>query len=373
MKTVINFLSWILGVSFNALIFIALAIAVYQVAQWGFEQGDSLSDVLTAERGNETVVFVLEDVTPVAQVAQLLEEAGIVQHAMLYQAEMWLVGGGRADYEPGTFRLNPNMSGTRINHTLRSPPSDDVELGDQVRIRMREGWTVRDFAIYLEERGFFTAEQFLYAAEYADFGFAFVHDIPTRPPLVAGGRRPSRLEGYLFPDTYFFNPNPTPTEIIDRMLRQFNEVFDFTWRMQAEEMGRTVDEIVIIASMIEREVRYPPERPMVSRVIYNRLRTGMQLQIDATVAYALDIHLARTYGEALRVVSPYSTYHVAGLPAGPIGAPGRASLYAALNPVDGPWLFYVLVNAETGAHAFTETYDQHQYYVRNHMPRPWLD
>lgn len=230
---------------------------------------------------------------------------------------------------------------------------------------VREGMTQRDMGLYFETRGWFTAEEFMYVANNHDFGFSFLDDLPDR------GDHHSRLEGYLFPDTYFVSANPTPVEVITNMLTRFNEVFNFSYRIRAEELGFTMDEIVIIASLIEREVRVPDERSMVARVIYNRLERGMRLEIDVTVHYALDMHLERTMYHHLRIPHPHNTYYVFGLPLGPISNPGAASIHAALHPADGNWIFYVLVDGETGRHYFTDSYERHRHMARTYMPRPW--
>ena len=364
LKFIVNMLSWILGVCFNALIFIVLAYLVYTFAIRGFEFGDEFSERLVYEHEiSYDFEFVLERDTSVAEVAEMLEELGVVPDARLFRFEMWLMG-HRDDYTPGTFILNRNLSGSRVNARLRARPFEPVI---ENRITIREGWTQRDIAVYLEGRGFFSAEEFMYVANNHDFGFRFLEDLPDRPRRLGA----SRLEGYLFPDTYFVSEHPTPVEVITNMLVQFNQVFNFNYRLIAEDMGFTMDQIVTIASMIEREVRVPEERPKVARVIYNRLNINMPLQIDATVLYAMDTHLDRLLHEHLRYPSPFNTYYVSGLPLGPISNPGAASIHAALHPAPGNWLFYVLIDGETGAHYFTDNYARHRHMARTYMPRPW--
>ena len=359
LKFLINLLSWMLGLSFNALIFVVLAYAVYTFALQGLEWGENFSERLVYLYDEVyDIEFVLEEESTVAEVAQMLEDMGLVPDARLYRFEMWLMG-RTADYEPGTFVLNRNLSATQVNARLRAPPVEPVV---ENRITIREGWTQRDIALYLEGRGFFSADEFMYVANNHDFGFRFLDELPDRP---------SRLEGYLFPDTYFVSEHPTPVEVITNMLVQFNHVFNFEYRLRAEDLGLTMDQVVIIASMIEREVRVPTERPMVSRVIHNRLAINMPLQIDATVLYALDTHMERLLYEHLRVSSPFNTYYVTGLPWGPISNPGAASIRAALFPDYGNWLFYVLVDENTGAHFFTDSYDEHLRVRAAYMPRPW--
>ena len=358
LKFLVNSLSWLLGIAFSALLFLLLAFLVHMYAIRGFEFGEEIAYTLTMERDSYEIEFVLEEETSIADVAQMLMDLEIINHALIYRFELMLMG-VTDDYEPGTFLLDKSLSTTQINARLRSRP---VELREEYRVTIREGWTQRDIAAYLEYREFFTAEEFMYAANNHDFGFHFLEDLPERP---------SRLEGYLFPDTYFLFAGATPVQVITTMLNRFNYIYNFEYRMITEEMGFTMDQIVTIASMIEREVRVPDERPMVARVIFNRLDIGMPLQIDATVLYALDTHMERLLYTDLEVDSPFNTYRVSGLPLGPISNPGAASIHAALHPANGNWLFYVLVDQETGAHFFTHDYDQHLHARRTYMPRPW--
>jgi len=363
MRIIINILSWILGGLFSALLFIGLLYMIRSSAEWGLNFGEEIAYSLMAEHEIYDIHFVLEQDTSIADVAQMLEDQGIIEDARFYRFEMWLMGHTEY-YEEGTFTLNRNLSATQINNRLRAQP---VVVLEEDQFMIPEGWTQRDMATYFESRGWFTAEEFMHVANTHDFGFGFLREIPHRPRT---GGQVSRLEGYLFPDTYRVFENPTPEQVIMTMLNRFNQVFNFEYRMRAEELGMTIDEVVIKASMIEREVVVPEERAMVSRVMLNRMEQGMRLQIDATVIYALDRRLDRVLYEHLEYPSPFNTYFVHGLPLGPIANPGAASIHAALFPADGNWLFYVLSPCGTGAHNFASTYAQHLIY-RQQMPRPW--
>jgi len=360
LKFMVNSLSWLLGICFSALLFVIVGRMVYIYTLQGLEFGEDLADRITRERYDYDVEFVLDDVTSMEEVAQMLEDLGIIESQWLFRAEMMLMGRNE-DYEPGNFVLNQSLSTPQIHARLRAGP---VVIAEENRITIPEGFTQESIAVYLENREFFTAEEFIEVANTHDFGFNFLNDIAIRP---------SRLEGYLFPDTYFISANPTPVEVITNMLSQFNEVFTFEYRQRAADMGMTIDEIVIMASIIEREVRVAEERPMVARVILNRLAAGMPLQIDATVAYARGIHLDRVMYSDLEYDSPFNTYRVTGLPWGPISNPGAASIHAALFPATGDWLYYVLINADTGEHFFTSDYNEFLRMRDLYMPRPWED
>ncbi len=140
---------------------------------------------------------------------------------------------------------------------------------------------------------------------------------------------------------------------------KFDDVFTQEYYDQAEELGYTVDEIITIASMIEKEVRVAEERPKVAGVIYNRLNIDMNLQMCSTIMYALEIPRDRLLYRDLEIESPYNTYRNPGLPIGPIANPGAAAIEASLYPESHNYLYFVLKDPETGAHEFNATLDDH--------------
>lgn len=168
----------------------------------------------------------------------------------------------------------------------------------------------------------------------------------------------TNLEGLLFPDTYRAATDETETQFLARMVEQMESVAGQLGYDQAAEItGYTPYELIIIASMIEREARLPEDQGKISRVIHNRLAEGMKLEIDATVLYALGEHTDELTSTDLEIDSPYNTRRYGGLPPTPIGAPGRGALAAAMSPDEGDWLFYVLATEE-GGHFFTSSYDE---------------
>jgi UPF0755 protein len=175
----------------------------------------------------------------------------------------------------------------------------------------------------------------------------------------------TELEGLLFPATYSVQEADEADEqkLVRQMVATFDQVGDeiglelAPFTLEGAAGSRTISpyEVIIIASMIEREARVPEERPMVARVIYNRLREGMMLGIDATVLYAIGENKEILTRSDLEVDSPYNTRLYRGLPPTPIASPGRASLEAALNPAAGDWLYYVIAD-EDGRHYFTDSF-----------------
>jgi len=176
------------------------------------------------------------------------------------------------------------------------------------------------------------------------------------------------LEGYLFPDTYMFLPGTPARVAVTAMVRRFEQVWRPEWTARLDTMDMTRHEVVTLASIVEREAKRPEERPVIAGVYRNRLRDGMRLEADPTVQYARGIHTNRVLFKDLDVDSPYNTYKHAGLPPGPIAAPGAASLRAALYPAEVPYKFFVAY--PDGRHVFTIDFAQHTV-ARREALRAW--
>jgi UPF0755 protein len=149
------------------------------------------------------------------------------------------------------------------------------------------------------------------------------------------------LEGYLFPDTYTFQDGTTARAAIDAMVHRFEQVWKPVWTARLDTLHLSRNDVMALASIVEKEARLPEERPVIAAVYLNRLKTGMLLQADPTVQYALGKHVTRVFYKDLEVDSPYNTYKHKGLPPGPIASPGRASIEAALYPANVPYVYFV--------------------------------
>ena len=219
-------------------------------------------------------------------------------------------------------------------------------------ITFPEGLSIVEMARLFETRGFGAAAAFEAAAQN------------TR--LVADLDPQARdLEGYLFPETYPLPRRTDANTLVRTMVSRFEQVFGADERAATAARGLSVREVVTLASLVEKETAKPEERPTVAAVYLNRLKIGMGLQCDPTVIYALQ-KAGRYTGNLTRADmafdSPYNTYKYAGLPPGPIAAPGRASIEAALRPADVDYLYFVSRN--DGSHVFSRTYAEHQAKVR---------
>ncbi len=189
----------------------------------------------------------------------------------------------------------------------------------------------------------------------------------VRDPILSAEFGGTTLEGYLFPATYQFSGKMSPTEIVRKMLLQFQTVYNGAWMRRADAIGMTRHEVVTLASIIEKETARPEERGLVSAVFHNRLRKGMRLQSDPTVIYALSSFNGNLRRSDLETPSPYNTYTVEGLPPGPIANPGKEALHAALFPAEVDYLFFVSKN--DGSHHFSKTLSKHNAAVAKYQRR----
>ena len=211
-----------------------------------------------------------------------------------------------------------------------------------------EGFTVEQIAGLLEEKGLARKERFLALARtYSPF------DKTDRPDVKY------RAEGFLFPDTYRIGRGASEEMILQTMAQEFAEKFTPELQAKAQAIGLSTYEVVVLASLIEREVQLAKERPMVARVFLNRIKLEMPLQSCATIQYILGYAKEELTIADTQLPSPYNTYLHQGMPPGPVANPGLSSIQAALNPAEGDWLYFV-VDGKTGGHRFSRSLAEHE-------------
>ena len=263
-----------------------------------------------------------------------LARAGVISHPLLFLVYLKLHGA--APLRSGTYAVHRHDSYGAVVKALEGSVVMD-------RLTIPEGFTLDQIAARVGRLPGHSAAHFLAVA-----GSGAVRS-PYQPTGSTG------LEGLLFPDTYLIAPGESDQEILTQMVDRFDQVAASAGLSNgARGRGLTAFQVVTVASMVEREAKVPTDRPLVAEVIYNRLGRGMDLQIDATVLYALGPGHTSISSADLAVDSPYNTYLHPGLPPGPIADPGLPSLEAALHPASGPYLYYVVVQAN-GREAFSTT------------------
>ena len=302
------------------------------------------------------VKFTVNDGDTISSVASRLKSAGIISNSTIFR---WYVSTkGTVALTPGYYALQPKDNAGSIVETLSTPPAQTF-----ISVTFPEGMTVDQMAQRLSEKmTFMSTEQFIAAAKSPDTVSSL------RPKSVTS------LEGLLFPDTYQISGDDTESRVVSRLVSMMERVArQVDLAAGAKARGFRPYEILIIASLIEREAKVATDRSKIAQVIYNRLAKKMRLEIDASVKYGQDP--AMTWTEMKATDTPYNTYINAGLPPTPIANPGKASIQAALAPFGTPpasdaacvglvvgvkceYLYYVLADA-AGGHVFATTYDQH--------------
>ncbi|HUH07809.1 MAG TPA: endolytic transglycosylase MltG [Egibacteraceae bacterium] len=278
------------------------------------------------------------------QVGQLLADAGLIRSTLAFKL-LAQVDGRASQIRAGSYEIQPGMDAEQILAVLSQGPPE----AETYKVAIPEGLTVEQ-----------TLER-LAAAEGSGLTLEELREalsaiaLPAWVPLDTLPEGAEPFEGLLFPATYDFVVGADPQQVLARLVEQTETVM--TEITPAPGMDRY--QTLIVASLIEREARIRDEQPVISAVIHNRLELPMRLQIDATVLYALGGHKDRVTFEDLEVDSPWNTYAVDGLPPTPISGAGRSAIDAAAAPADAEYLYYVVINPETGEHGFSTTLEEH--------------
>ena len=298
------------------------------------------------DEGTETETIQVADLD---YVADQLVDNGIIEFKLVFRL-FSLFSNAEEKMTPGTYQLDTDMDYRAIVTNLGSNSASR----QMVTVTIPEGFTVDQIFQRLEDEGVSTVAKLQDMAATHDYAFSFLQEIPL------GDYK--RLEGYLFPDTYEFYMGEDPKMVINKMLVNFDRRFTDEMRAQVQENGYTVRDIVIIASMIERETD-GTDRATIASVIYNRwlntsAGTAGYLGVDATLVYALGRTIT---SEDYTADTPYNTYTHQGLPPGPISNPGMESILAAMEPEDTNYYYYAL--GSDGTHSFFQTLEEQQNFI----------
>jgi UPF0755 protein len=307
-------------------------------------------DKLTAPKdytgtGTGKVQVVIPDGASGTTIARTLVDAGVTKTAVAFIDQV-KKDKRAASIQPGTYDLKKQMSGAAAMAVLINP-DNRVTL----TVTIPEGTRVSDALTLIAKKLELKPAALRKAATSGDIGL----------PKAAKGK----LEGFLFPATYQFGPDVTATKALSEMVAKGEDTYADLGIPDAK-----LRDTVIKASIIEAEAGNEKYMGKVSRVLTNRLRIGMKLQLDSTVSYATGKFNVTTTSADRQTNSPYNTYRYAGLPGGPISNPGEAALKAAVNPTPGQWLFFVTTNPQTGETKFATTLAQHDQYVQEFQA--WL-
>jgi UPF0755 protein len=278
------------------------------------------------------------------KISIMLEQEGIIKNKDVFIGMATLLG-KRAEIKAGEYEF--------YTHMLPLEVLEILVKGQAKRhlVTIPEDYTLSQIAQLLEDLNIVEKKIFIQKATSP----IFISSLNLSNTAMAG--EISTLEGYLFPDTYHLIKEMDPAEIIQIMIHQFNKVFGQDLASRASQMGISQREVIILASIIEKETPLSEEKPLVSAVFHNRLRRKIPLQSDPTVIYGIKSFDGNLTKAHLMEPTPYNTYLFVGLPPTPICNPGKESILAALNPTPVPYLYFVSKN--DGSHHFSSDIEEH--------------
>ncbi|MEL7566395.1 MAG: endolytic transglycosylase MltG [Dehalobacterium sp.] len=297
---------------------------------------------------SQSVSLVVPSQATTSTISQLLLEKGLIRSDWVFKIYA-KIQGFEGKLRAGEYLFSGQVALEDIE--------EKMSRGEVItqNFTIPEGYNMEQMAELLTEKGIVNREKFLDVAMNGDFSYDYL------PPAGTD----SRLEGFLFPDTYQVIKGWSEEIIIQMMLKRFDDIFIPEWRDRAKEINMTIKEVVTLASIIEREARVADDRPIISSVFHNRMEKGMLLESCATVQYALGEVKEVLLYEDLKIDSPYNTYLNDGLPPGPIASPGKDSLKAALYPADSNYLYFVA--KPDGSHYFSRTLAEHNQAKRKYL------
>ena len=285
----------------------------------------------------------------VGYVAKQLKDAGIIKYKGLFELYC-SVSHAKTKIDPGTYELSTNYDYRALVKKMQIGSGAMVTT----KVTIPEGYTMEQIFHKLEDENVCSYDDLMDAAANYSYNYSFIDQ------SMQGDAK--RLEGFLFPDTYEFYQGMQASSAINKFLENFHDRITAEMLEKADERGMTMQEVVTVASMIEKEAANDDERAMIAAVIYNRIAAGMPLQIDSTIMYVLPEHKDVLTVEDTKIDSPYNTYQNKGLPPTPIANPGLASIKATLSPASTQALYYAL-DAESGTHKFFTNYGEFQAFV----------
>lgn len=308
----------------------------------------------TATRPGEDVVVTIPEDASDRQIALILKNDGLIRYRSAFTRRL-----KKSEYEghilAGNYTVNTGMNTLDMMKAMATMEDPEKEIKTLV---VPEGFTVDQIAARCEEEDICSADAFTSAVQsVTESEFPYLADVP------GGADVRYALEGYLFPATYEVRETDRPTDLVKQMLDAFSNYYTAEMQAEAEGMGLNSYQVITMASMIEREAKIDEERPKIAAVLFNRLKQNMKLQVDSTVLYPITDGMydqPKVTERDLEYDSPYNTYLYDGLPAGPICNPGTACINAVLNPDQDNYLYYRIIDEDTGEHSFSETYEEHQ-------------
>ncbi len=320
-----------------------------------------INDLYAFVKPSDEVEITIPENATVGEITDILYDAGIIEYPSFFKLYAEIKNASEVyEFVAGTYVLSPMMNYDEIFIKLEGTLERTIK-----RITIPEGYSVDEIIDLFVSEGLGTREGFVNTIQNYDFEYDFIDELNT----LDLSKRKYRLEGYLYPDTYEFYTEKSEAYYIYKLLDRFEEMYNDEFKKRADDLGYSMNQIITIASMIEKEAKFHADFEFVSEVFHNRLKNPSsypKLESDATVLYAYEMvngeKLTEVLPEHLTVESPYNTYLVSGLPEGPISNPGFEAILAALYPeVKG---YYYFVSSLDGTTLFGETYSEHQKNIK---------
>ena len=343
---------------------VAVVVAGVVMACWNWVNRSFFAPVDAEDR--DEITFVVSSGSSLTRVANNLEEAGLIHNRTVFKYVADFLGYGQK-IQSGEYKVSRNMTMQQIMELLTTGDGNPITRN----ITIIPGWTVRDIAAYLTEQKVIENDtEFLSLCKSGTSfsAYYYIADVLSSPNAAS---RLFALEGYLAPDTYEIYTTATAEDVIRKLLSQTEAVFNEEYHARAEALGMRMDEVITMASMIEKEAKNP-DFAKVSAVFHNRLKKNMTLGSDVTVKYASGVRRMSLTNSDLQIQSPYNTYLNKGLPIGPICSPSAAAIRAALYPdeqfIADQYLYFCSKDPNTGELYFSRTLEEHNLAVSIYAP-----
>ncbi len=310
----------------------------------------------------ENKLFLIEQGESLFQISENLEKEEIIKNRFLFNFYVFLKG-SQKNLQAGEYFLSPSMSIADIAQKIIS--GDIIEE----TITIPEGWNLRDIGWYFENKGMFQAEELFELVGFPLIDYSKVTDLPQPKDFSSDydflKDKPKNisLEGYLFPDTYYIKEQRAESneqrleEIVRKMLDNFDKKLNQELRNEINQQGKTIFEIVTMASLLEKEVRIFEDKNIVSGILWKRLKNNIPLQVDATITYITGKKTTKVSKQETQIDSSYNTYKYGGLPLGPISNPGLETILAAVYPESSDYWYYL--STPEGETIFSKTLEEH--------------
>ena len=319
----------------KALIYIAVVLLVSGICAYCIIV--IANDVFAFVKPEAQIEVSIPEYATLGQIAEQLNEKKVIKYPKIFVLYTKFKNNDPGEYKSGIFTVSPTQN---YDELLSTFVEKKVNTMTEISVTIPEGYTIDDMIkLFVEEKGMGTKEGFIDAIQNGEYDYWFLKELKVVNP-----NRKYKLEGYLYPDTYYFYKEWPEEKIINKMLQNFYAKFDIKYKQECEKAGMSIDDVVNLASIIQMEAKYSRDYSLISGVLHNRLNSSYymyRLDCDATIQYILPERKEDMDHEDTLIDSPYNTYQNGGLPPGPISNPTLAAIRAALYPENEGYYFFV--------------------------------